>query len=196
VPVAGTFYREGAFDSSSQSLKDFYDEYNRVINGRAEREPDGEGGRAEAKAFVSSRPRSGGCATGSRSRRRRQELEDVGDEVNGIYAAPRHEDVPAQKREALDRAYEKMVSIARQALGRAPLRAERRDPGDARVVRNSQRQVTLTHFRCRIGSLLSRCRVSKPGGFGARRCTASQASVRTHFLTHRRRPAVGVAHAR
>jgi hypothetical protein len=51
-------------------------------------------------------------------------LEDLGDEVNAIYAAPPAKMTPQQKREALDREYERMVSIARAALGKPPLRAQ------------------------------------------------------------------------
>lgn len=121
VPVVGTFYREGAFDSSSQSLKTFYDEYNNVINGERSANRLAKTDVGKARAFVKD-------ASGDRWLHRRDEikaakkaLEDIGDEVNTIYAAPPAKMTPLQKREALDREYERMVGIAREALGKPPL---------------------------------------------------------------------------
>jgi hypothetical protein len=65
VPVAGTFYREGAFDSSSQSLKTFYDEYNRVINGERSANRLAKADVPHAKAFVSEHRGALAAATGA-----------------------------------------------------------------------------------------------------------------------------------
>jgi 2'-5' RNA ligase/flagellar biosynthesis GTPase FlhF len=122
VPVVGTFLREGTFDSSSQSLKDFYVEYERV-----------QGGERSAKRFADTNPKDALAFVKEKSDerwvKRRQEikaaksaLEDLGDEVNAIYAAPPSKATPEQKRAALDKVYERMVGIARQALGKPPLR--------------------------------------------------------------------------
>jgi hypothetical protein len=46
----------------------------------------------------------------------KQELEDLGDVINAIYAAPASAATPEQKRQALDRAYERMVDVARQVV--------------------------------------------------------------------------------
>jgi hypothetical protein len=129
VPVAGTFYREGTVNGSAQSLKDFYAAYEAVVNLKASVTRYAQTG-DEAGADARVRREAG-----ERWFSRRAEilagkaaLEEIGHEINAIYAAPLSAMTPEVKRKALDATYEAMVQIARDALGKPPLRAKGQIP--------------------------------------------------------------------
>jgi N12 class adenine-specific DNA methylase/2'-5' RNA ligase len=123
TPIVGTFYREGSFDSSSQSLKDFYDEYEKVINGERSGNRMAQSDQTRASAFVAKNKDARWFIRHQEIKDAKTALEQLGDQVDGVYAAPPDELTPQQKRQALDQLYRQMVSIAREALGKAPLRA-------------------------------------------------------------------------
>jgi hypothetical protein len=122
VPVAGTFVREGTYDASSQSLKDFYAAYEEVKDQKAAvtryAKTDGPE-RARARVLEDKDQRWFQRRDEILAGKKR--LEDFGDEINAIYRAPLAKMTPQTKREALDKVYRGMVQTARIALGKRPL---------------------------------------------------------------------------
>jgi hypothetical protein len=126
MPLAGTFVREKGFDASSQDLQDFYEEYERVQQFQTSMEKYLHSGDKE-RAVERRR-----AAEGERFFQRAAaikatagDLKQLGKVIDAIYKAPPEQLTPEQKRERLDTAYERMVTLARFALGRPPLHASR-----------------------------------------------------------------------
>jgi hypothetical protein len=118
--VVGTFYREGSYDGGAQSLRDFYAEYERMIGGERSLSRYAKTDRTSAQAFVREAQGERWAQRAPQLKAAKQQLEDLGDVINAIYAAPASAATPEQKRQALDRAYERMVDVARAGLGKAP----------------------------------------------------------------------------
>ncbi len=119
LPVVGNFLRDRAYGPTSQSIQDIYDiaEAMRVLKEGVK--VDSERGvpleqNARLKTAQSQPwwPRRGQIQV-ARSRFRA-----LAPRINAIYDAPPTAMNPVQKRAALNKLYEEMVSISRQALGR------------------------------------------------------------------------------
>jgi hypothetical protein len=119
LPVVGTFYREGAVDGGAQSLRTFYETVKEMegfedsLGDYAKTNP----ARARARVAAASGQRFFERATELKAGQKA--LKGLGKQINAIYDSQL---TPEQKRQALDRTYEQMVSIARVALGKAPLK--------------------------------------------------------------------------
>ena len=122
VPVAGTFYREGSYDGGSQSLRLFYEEYEKVVNARKSLTRYGKTDPKGGTAFLEESKGERWRERGAQILAAKETLDGYGDIVDEIYKAPPTVATPAQKREALDRVYERMIRTARWALGKPDLR--------------------------------------------------------------------------
>ncbi len=124
TPLVGVFVREAAYSSSSQDIEDFYEQYEQMQGYQASATrylKAGDHARAEArKAEAAKEPfftHSAEIKVAAAA------FKEVGKEIDRIYKAPAAAMTPQQKREALDQLYERMVDVARKALGRPGLKA-------------------------------------------------------------------------
>lgn len=118
IPVVGTFYRPRRFTAQATSLQELYDLSDRLSGAtRAAKVYQAQGDTAKINELRQSLGpvllRKPVVAEGVKALK---ELRPFIDQTYGSTTI-----TPSQKRERLDRIYEQMVSIARQALGKPPL---------------------------------------------------------------------------
>jgi hypothetical protein len=123
-PLVGVFVREAAYSSSSQDIEDFYDQYEAMQGYQASVTRYLKAGdRARAETRKAQAAKEPFFTHSAEIKAAAAAFKDVGKEIDRIYKAPPAEMTPQQKRETLDRVYERMVDIARKALGRPGLKA-------------------------------------------------------------------------
>lgn len=122
-PVVGNFLRDVSFGPSAQSIQDLYDVSELIATVEAGIKTDRRRGRpASGLARIDAAKQDLPWDRRRAIHRARQSLQELSPTIKAIYAAPPAAMSPAQKRERLDRLYERMAAIARHALGRSPLR--------------------------------------------------------------------------
>ena len=126
APAIGNFVRDHTFGPQSKSIQDLYDVAEAIVaveQGIKVEQQAGQPARAVArlKEAREELPWQRKAAILNA----RQQLKEESAKIRKLYAAPSHVLSPLQKRERLDKHYERMVAISRRALGREPLNQER-----------------------------------------------------------------------
>jgi hypothetical protein len=117
--LTGNFFRDATFGASSESIQAVYEAAEQI---------------AELEKTIKTDPASRVARIADAKDRgvpwsRREQIKiararftDIGKQIRTIRAAPETAMSPEKKRAALDQRYEMMVSVARRALGKAPLK--------------------------------------------------------------------------
>lgn len=119
IPVLGTFVRDAKVEQNAQSIQDFYKEFRAVEQYEASLGDYKRQGLSRARERTAEAMKEPWFRRIKQIKSTKEDLEGMGREVDAIY---KNAHTPDQKRQELDRVYERMVNAARAALGKRPLK--------------------------------------------------------------------------
>lgn len=126
LPVLGALSSDGSFGGNAQSIQDLYDIAEAFDTLKASTARDIKAGRPEdAKERVREARAELPMARREAILAARAQFKALGTTIKAIHAAPPQAMSPAEKRDRINKVRERMVDIAREALGRPALEARR-----------------------------------------------------------------------